>query len=320
MAIYYDYAMNHTQASSTALDPNTDHFVWLYDKLSDWANKSNGAVQMVTGPTDWQNSAQWPSWSNLTPCFVAFKLNGVEYDKGGDMVNRSSNIVRFINGGFSTSSHQVQRVTRPLLVDDALGYNDPANYVHTSYGQVSGAPGFPIFNMGTENYRHRPSDYIPSKTSHVLYSDKPGDQFFFYWFREFATGTFLATFIHRIDVDPDYPETYDAGWVVTDYNYSYPVLNGETYSGASQTYERYYLPYNPMDQSNTIGASGATGDGIFNLKRGWSYRDNYGALVGTRNDILISNLLLDSLSTYEVKGTKYVCLGGKHLFPYESHL
>ena len=322
MAIYYDYAMNHIQPSSTALDPNTDYFVWLYDKLSDWANKTNGAVQMVTGPPEWQASPQWPaSWSNTAPAYVTVKLNGTSYATGdAQAVNDSHNILSLRSTGYSSAANQVVKIQKPQLIDESLGWNDPSNYTRSSWGSISGTSGYQDQNLGYANYKHRPSDYVLPRTSHVLYSDKPGDEWFYWWFRENTATEGLQGHIFRVTPPDDYPSKFDPGWACSMGANVYNLMSVHDLQdpSSSWTYDRGSVVATSIIPSNRVGRSDAVGGGYYPLLRGLALRDNFGALYATRDDYLTSPLSLQPLATYEVKGTKYVCVMENLLLPYED--
>ena len=317
MAIYFDYAMNHIQPISPELDPTTDLMVWLHDKVADWANKTSAqdAVRMCTGPANWQAANQ--PLSTQSPCQVAFKLNGVGYAKGGDVVQTSHNIVGFEFGGYSTAPFYVNKQNYPRLIDESLGWQDPSNYAHeVNWGSLQN-DNMGIRTLYTANYGLTPSEFNTPKTSHVLYSDKPGDEWFYMQLRDRDTiAQAMSCLVHRITPPADYPDNFDPGWAVTFGTQSYPMINFHQFDNTSWSTNRQYARNNDLVDNENVGYS--VNSYFRALKLGFSLADNNGTLAGVRDDFIISPLDLTSMATYDLKGTKYIALTRRLLLPYES--
>lgn len=317
MAIYFDYAMNHTQAISPELDPTTDLMVWLHDKVADWANKTSAqdAVRMVTGTADWQAANQ--PISTTSPAQIAFKLNGVGYAKGGDVVQTSHVILSFEAGGYSTAPFYVNKQNYPTLIDSSLGWQDPSNYVHeVNWGAIQNE------NMGARslynvNYGLSTSEFNTPRTSHVLYSDKPGDEWFYMQLRDRdSINQAMSCLVHRITPPDDIPDGFDAGWAVSFGTVSYALFNFHEFDASGWPKNRQYARACDLIDNENVGFS--ANSQFKALKLGFSLADNNGILAGVRDDFVISPLDLTSLATYDLKGTKYIALTRRLLLPYES--
>lgn len=309
--------MNHTQAISPELDPTTDLIVWLHDKVADWANKTSAqdAVRMVTGPTDWEAANQ--AITTTSPAQIAFKLNGVGYAKGGDVVQTSHNVISFEAGGYSTAPFYVYKQNYPTLIDPSLGWQDPSNYVHeTNWGAIQNQ-NMGVTSLYTSNYALTPSEFNTPKTSHVLYSDKPGDEWFYMQLRDKdAIAQAMSCLVHRITPPDDYPDGFDAGWAISFGTVSYPLINFHEFNNQSWSQNRQYPRLNDLIDNENVGYS--SNSAFRALKLGFSLADYNGTLAGVRDDFIISPLDLTSMATYELKGTKYIALTRRLLLPYES--
>ena len=151
----------------------------------------------------------------------------------------------------------------------------------------------------------------------MLYSDKPGDEWFYMQLRDRDTiAQSMSCLVHRITPPADYPDGFDAGWAVTFGDVSYPMINFHEFVNTSWSSNRQYARVNELISDAAVGLS--ANSQFRALKLGFSLADRNGTLAGVRDDFVVSPIDLTTLATYDLKGTKYIALTRRLLLPYES--